>query len=240
MNLPLTQLCWSGRSAGIDISSVINDINAGLPYYRFSVLVPESKRNLFELKSLGAALLSALEKKDAEELALIRVEQETSLLNLVKLVKQQQYDEAVQNEAALQKSRDVSVEKFRYYQNLLGAQDPKVPAEGETIPDQPYQQQANTQGGSVPMTPSEQDELQKLKDSQQEQNKASDWEIRASIAHLLPNYDQSVFIGSVIFGGSFIGSALQAWAAYHRANASKSKLRSYQVSENWTVYYEGK
>ena len=65
--------------------------------------------------------MAALEKKDAEELALISAEHETSLLKIMEFVKEQQYEEAVQNQVALRKSRDVSLTRYLYYQKLLGA-----------------------------------------------------------------------------------------------------------------------
>ena len=46
------------------------------------------------LARVGAAALSALEKRDAEELALLRNEHEVGLLKLTEQVRQQQIDEA--------------------------------------------------------------------------------------------------------------------------------------------------
>ena len=71
-----------------------------------------------ELRSLGAALLAALEKRDAEHLANLRASHETELLSLVKQVKQQQLAEAQTAEAALQKSREVTQTRFDFYSNI--------------------------------------------------------------------------------------------------------------------------
>jgi hypothetical protein len=75
-----------------------------------------------ELKSLGAALLTTLEKKDTEQLALIHAEHETSLLKLIELVKEEQCNEEIQNQVALRKSRDISLAKYMHHQNLLGVE----------------------------------------------------------------------------------------------------------------------
>jgi peptidoglycan hydrolase-like protein with peptidoglycan-binding domain len=120
--------------AGIDISSVLNDINPALPNYRFSVLVQKASELCSELKSLGTALLTTLEKRDAEELSLIRAEHETSLLRLIELVKKQQLDEAEQNIVALSKSRDISQANYMYFGKLLG-EDPLPPKLNEEIPE---------------------------------------------------------------------------------------------------------
>jgi peptidoglycan hydrolase-like protein with peptidoglycan-binding domain len=118
--------------AGIDISSVLNDINPALPNYRFSVLVQKASELCSELKTLGTALLSTLEKRDVEELSLIRAEHETSLLRLIELVKKQQLDEAEQNIVALLKSRDISLANYVYYSKLLG-EVPSLPKLEEVI-----------------------------------------------------------------------------------------------------------
>ena len=71
-----------------------------------------------ELRSLGAALLAALEKRDAEHLANLRATHETELLSLVKQVKQQQLEEAKTTEEGLQKSREVTQTRFDFYNNI--------------------------------------------------------------------------------------------------------------------------
>lgn len=105
-------------AAGIDLSSALNDINAALPYYRFTYMVQKATELCAELKSLGGALLSALEKRDAEALSQLRSTQEVSVLKAVRLVKQQQLDEATASLTALQKSRDVVNERYTYYSTI--------------------------------------------------------------------------------------------------------------------------
>ena len=105
-------------AAGIDLNSVLNDLSAPLPYYRFNTLLGKALELTGELRSLGSGLLAALEKRDAEHLANLRVSHETELLSLVKQVKQQQLTEAKTAEAALQKSRDVTQARFDFYSNV--------------------------------------------------------------------------------------------------------------------------
>lgn len=103
---------------GIDLGSVLSDLSAPLPYYRFNTLLGKALELTGELRSLGAALLAALEKRDAEHLANLRASHETELLSLVKQVKQQQLAEAQTAEAALQKSREVTQTRFDFYNNI--------------------------------------------------------------------------------------------------------------------------
>ncbi len=103
---------------GIDISSVLNDINAPLPNYRFIYMLQRAQELCHELKSLGNALLSALEKKDAEELAALRASHETSLLKAVREVKKQQIEESKLTREGLEKTREVTDERYRFYKDV--------------------------------------------------------------------------------------------------------------------------
>ncbi len=103
---------------GIDLSSVLNDMSTPLPFYRFNTLLAKALELANELRSLGAALLAALEKRDAEYLASLRTTHEVELLSLVKLMKQQQLTEAKTAAEALQKSREVTQARFDFYSNI--------------------------------------------------------------------------------------------------------------------------
>jgi hypothetical protein len=103
---------------GIDLSSVLSDLSAPLPYYRFNTLLTKALEMAGELRALGNALLAALEKRDAEHLTNLRTAHEAELLSLVKQVKRQQLSEAQTAEAALQKTRDVTQARFDFYDRL--------------------------------------------------------------------------------------------------------------------------
>jgi hypothetical protein len=102
-------------AAGIDISSVLNDLNAALPHYRFGTMLQKAVELCNDVKALGAALLSALEKRDAEALALLRSSNEISLLNAVRQVKEKQIDEANDALEALNKAWEIADERYNYY-----------------------------------------------------------------------------------------------------------------------------
>jgi hypothetical protein len=119
--LPLFQppidpsLLVRAAAAGVDITSVLNDLNAAVPHYRFSTMLQKATELCNDVKALGAALLSALEKKDAEELALLRSNHEVELLKAMRAAKQRQLDEANHNLAGLQKYQDVVTARQQYY-----------------------------------------------------------------------------------------------------------------------------
>jgi Tc toxin complex TcA C-terminal TcB-binding domain/Neuraminidase-like domain/Salmonella virulence plasmid 28.1kDa A protein len=109
-------LLVKAAAAGIDISSALNDINAALPHYRFNVMAQKATELCSELKALGAALLSALEKRDAETLALLRSTHEIRVLNAVRQVKEKQIEEAKETLEGLKKSREVVGVRKSYYE----------------------------------------------------------------------------------------------------------------------------
>jgi len=111
-------LLVQATAMGVDLSSALNDLNAATPHYRFSYLVQKAQELCAELKSLGGALLAALEKKDGESLTMLRATQETTLLNAVSDVKQLQVDEANTTLAGLQKSRQQTEIRYTFYQNI--------------------------------------------------------------------------------------------------------------------------
>ena len=106
-------------AAGLDLSSVLNDMNSPLPNYRFTMMIQKAIELCNDVKSLGAGLLSALEKKDAETMALLRSTHEIKLLNAVLLLKQRQIDDSQSTIDNLKKQKELITIRQTYYQNLL-------------------------------------------------------------------------------------------------------------------------
>ena len=106
-------------AGGIDINSVLADLNAPLPHYRFSYIVQKALEICAELQSLGNSLLSALEKKDGETLSMMRIEHETLLLSLAKTVKKLQITEAQRGREGLEKTRAVTEHRANFYTQAL-------------------------------------------------------------------------------------------------------------------------
>ena len=118
-------------AAGVDIGEAVAGLSIPLPHYRFAVLVQKANELCGELKSLGASMLSALEKKDAEALAKLRSGQEIELLQLVRQVREDQAEEAKRSLDALRASRKLAAARYRQYQRLLGHPAAVEPAEGQ-------------------------------------------------------------------------------------------------------------
>ncbi|MEO7975515.1 neuraminidase-like domain-containing protein [Flavobacterium sp.] len=105
-------------AAGIDLNSVLNDLVAPTPYYRFRVVVQKAIDICNDVRILGEKLLVVLEKKDSEELSLIRSQQEIQLLESVTEIRKKQIDEAVESIGSLNKSKESSEQKKIYYESI--------------------------------------------------------------------------------------------------------------------------
>ncbi len=102
-------------AGGVDISSALADLNAPLPLYRFNLLLQKANEICSDVKALGSALLSALEKRDGEALGLLRQAQEIQLLEAVKFIRETQIDEAKENLEATKVSKELSQIRMNYY-----------------------------------------------------------------------------------------------------------------------------
>ena len=112
-------LLVAAAAAGVDIDAVIDNVNGPLPVYRFAALMPKALEVAAGVSQLGASLLSALEKSDAEGLATLRSGQELALLQLMRDVKQRQVDEAQANVDALTQAQALVVAKQTYYHSRV-------------------------------------------------------------------------------------------------------------------------
>ncbi|HXU18677.1 MAG TPA: hypothetical protein VN708_26450 [Terriglobales bacterium] len=182
---------------GLDISSVLSDISAPLPPYRFQALVQKAVELCQELKSSGGALLAALEKKDAEELAVLRTGQELALLKAAREVRRGQLQETEAAIEALRKTRDVVEARRRFYENTL----------------------------SAGLNFHEKDQLDRLKAANDKQGEALNFELTAQGTSQIPNATAGASgwsspVVTAQFGGSNISSANAAYARYLSGQAS--------------------
>lgn len=106
-------------AGGLSIGSVLADINAPLPLYRFNFMIQRALELCGEVKMLGNTLLSALEKKDAEAFSLLRSTQEISLLANIRGIKNKHIDEAKRTYESLQETKKIVQERINYYTGLL-------------------------------------------------------------------------------------------------------------------------
>ncbi|HEU4914211.1 MAG TPA: neuraminidase-like domain-containing protein [Candidatus Saccharimonadales bacterium] len=105
-------------ASGLSLSDILAGLNAPLPYYRFLTLAQKATELAQEVRGLGNSLLQALEKKDAEDLSLLRSELELKVLNAVKDMKKLQIQEAGEQIEVLKRTRKVTEERQSYYASI--------------------------------------------------------------------------------------------------------------------------
>jgi hypothetical protein len=108
----------AGAASGTLPGGNDSPLSAPIPLYRFSALLPKALEFCNEVKSFGASLLSALEKKDAETLGLKRSQYEIALLQMTRKIREEQIKDAENALSVLKKSRQNANERQTYYRGL--------------------------------------------------------------------------------------------------------------------------
>ena len=103
------------RAAGLSLSDVLDMHAAGLPAYRFAFLLGKARDYCGVVKSFGSALLSAFEKKDTEELQLLRSLQLQNIQKLTTNIREQQVNVARESLASLDTRRELLEYKLDYF-----------------------------------------------------------------------------------------------------------------------------
>jgi len=189
-------LLVQAAAAGLDINSVLSEVNAALPNYRFGTLMQKATELCADVRTLGAALLAALEKGDAETLAQLRSQHELDLLNAVRDVKSKQVDEAAAALEGLMKYRDVVDTRYNYYTSRLR------------------------------ISAFEQAHLDRMLESMASQSGQAMMELEAMEFHLFPDFKIGAppTDGST-YGGSNIAGGIQAFGGFLGTQAAMSNTQ---------------
>jgi hypothetical protein len=107
-------------AAGIDVSAIVSGLNQPIGPLRSLPMIEKALELASEVKSMGAALLAAIEKGDAEHLAQLRQGHEIQLQTLMENVRFLEWRHAQETTNALIASRASAVERYTYYLRMLG------------------------------------------------------------------------------------------------------------------------
>jgi hypothetical protein len=110
-------------AAGLDVGSIVSGLNRPIGPVRSLPLIQKALELAAEVRALGNALLAALEKGDAEHLASLRQRHEVAIQQAAEDVRFLQWKQSEAVTEALLRTRASVLERYRYYQRLLG----KVP-----------------------------------------------------------------------------------------------------------------
>jgi hypothetical protein len=220
-------LLVKAAAAGVDLSTAIADLAAPVPLYRFRTLVAKAVDLCQDVTALGAALLQALERRDAEQLARIQATHEVAVLQRVTAVKEARIKEAKAEITAFEAARELAAERYRHYMTLLGAA-PTVPAEGTAPADAQAVAGANTlEKEGARMIDKESSELAAMDKTANAESAASTWDAISGFSYYVPEFHVAAEpwgIGvEMDFGGRHIGPALTAVANLWRSSAAEQR-----------------
>ncbi len=109
----------SAMAGGGGIGGVLAGLSAPLPNYRFTYMINRALELTGTVQQLGGALLSALEKRDAEAFATLRNLHESMLHDAEREARVQAIEEAKGNLAVINATALTSQERITYYEGLI-------------------------------------------------------------------------------------------------------------------------
>lgn len=109
------------RAAGIALDDVLGAFEGMIPLYRFPYLLQKAKEFAGTVQSFGAALQTALERKDAEELVLLQTTQQQQILALTTKAKEWELESAKANLEATERRMTAVENRRAHYAGLLEA-----------------------------------------------------------------------------------------------------------------------
>jgi hypothetical protein len=236
-------------AAGVDVGAVVSGMSQPLPLVRFWVLVRQAAEICQEVKSLGTSLLAAMEKEDAEALAILRARHERVILELMESVRYAQWHEAIKNREGVERSIDAARERHAHYLRLLGAVDVGIPEldplDVDSLMEMRFRsEEPGVVGVPAPITFAEMDpdherrvlsqyegdELAKLQEARGNEWSAEMQDRIGMAMSLIPDFGlqfEPLGMGlSVSFGGSNLAEMMTFTASFDRAKAA---ARTYEA-----------
>jgi len=245
-------------AAGLDVSAIVTGLNQPLPLVRFTSLLQKATEVCQEVKSLGANLLSAIEKKDNEALSVLRSRHETTMLKLGEAIKYSALQEAIKNKEGVEQSITNAWQKYKYYQQLLGvkslqkpsmdpldssglknmkfaSKEPSVPMDDKAIQNA---QDPTQEGEGNVLSPHELEELNDLENAHSDQDTVSTLEqIGAGLA-IIPDFGINIEpfgVGmTTSLGGSTLAKIFTFAASFPKAEAEKSTFEASKTGKMGT------
>ncbi|MDE3742115.1 neuraminidase-like domain-containing protein [Maribacter polysaccharolyticus] len=104
---------------GMSFDDILGALNSGLPYYRFEYLIAKAKEFCGTVQSFGGQLFAAIEKKDSEELTLLRSRHEQNILTLTTSIKRKNLDQAKTSLKILEESKKGLQLKIDHFDQLI-------------------------------------------------------------------------------------------------------------------------
>jgi peptidoglycan hydrolase-like protein with peptidoglycan-binding domain len=111
-------LLVKAAAAGLDLGSVLSDMSAPLPPYRFRILLRQAIELARNVQGLGNELMAALQVRDAGKLDLLRAGAERKLQGDITQVQTKAIDEAAQRIEVLKLNQAVLKQRQDYFSGI--------------------------------------------------------------------------------------------------------------------------
>lgn len=111
-------LLIQAQAAGVDLGSVLSDTQAPPPNYRFAVLYPQALDFVNAVRAYGSLLLAALEKSDADALALLLATNQHQLLSDADQIFDWKVSMAQSQVDGLNEALNLATERFNFWSTL--------------------------------------------------------------------------------------------------------------------------
>ena len=112
-------LLVGGKAGGLSLDDILTASGGNLPPYRFRYLVDKAKGFTSIVQGFGAALLSALEKRDAEELGKLRNVHQKNILALTMEVRRNELKIAEESLVVVERRQTAAQYRKDYYEGLI-------------------------------------------------------------------------------------------------------------------------
>jgi len=223
-------LLVEAEAQGLSLDSVLDDLASPTPNYRFNYLLQKAYAFASETKALGAAFLAATEKGDAEALARLRAEHETTIATMVLDVRNQQLAEANAALDGLEQSRKGPVNRLRHYLQLIGADLSSVPGKDADFNELADPIEAPTDESGLILSGYEKEEMATAAAAAMAHDAVGRLESLAGILGLIPEFGLNVQLfgigPTVDFGGRELSAFTQATARMAQVIADELSYES--------------
>lgn len=112
------RLLVRARAAGLSLDDILNSISGNLPPYRFAYILERAKAFTSVVQSYGASLLSAIEKKNGEELSMLRMTQQQNILEMSSKSRKLEIDSANEGIKSFNDRIEAITYQIGYYEVL--------------------------------------------------------------------------------------------------------------------------
>lgn len=114
------RLLVRAKAAGLSLDDILNATSGNLPPYRFAYILEKAKSFTSVVQSFGASLLGAMEKRDGEELSMIRMTQQQNILEISSKSRELEIKSAEEGIKVLNDRLESLDYQIDYYEGLIG------------------------------------------------------------------------------------------------------------------------